>query len=1295
MRILLALVALGLCSLDHVDAQGLTSEPTAFDLTTELTTSSSTMPYPTADCNVEFCLINYKEIVTNDTPSPVRCTALRRLHDCMLNSPSHCATADPRYMLIDERRQDSYKAFQCSRFASGVSHDKVDFIAAIPTPLDASISYVRGHNGFPAFEFMSKGKKTINEPTADRFPKGLPEEFAILAIVNPRTRECGYLFEVKDKSGSKTPLGVQICPLEGDSERMKISLFWNNDVIANFKVDNFVGKFTRLAFEVRRDQIALYFDCVKLDDQVVMKKSTGNDVDIPSDGTVFLAGSTLANRFIGSLQELEILFDPKKAETYCLPSRALRSSDTEGSGASGDGSSDVDAEKDDEESTEENKTEIDEPTESPMIIPSEEAEFTTTTILSPTTAFVEVEEELIHPRIAHVTPLTEPTHESLVEEPEPVPTDDVEVEVKTVRGEKGMKGEPGVGLVGPKGAQGDRGTDGADGEPGPKGEPGDVGLQGPEGPQGEAGQKGEQGEQGMKGENGVAGEKGDKGEDSVVPGSPGPKGEVGIGIQGIQGEKGEKGEASIIPGPPGADGAVGLQGAKGEPGEDGEDGEDGDDGEDGTKGDRGHPGPAIPGPPGPPGPPGAHPRTAFVDMEGSGMEGPAGPPGPQGPQGPPGPKGPAGQNGTSVKGDKGEKGDTGEIGLMGPEGPQGPPGRSGVDGLNGEMGPPGPTGVGAKGEPGEDGKAGAPGPPGPPGVCTAKSHMPTDDEDIEGGSGEETDRTAKVTSGCGVGAPGPAGVAGPVGPHGPAGPQGPPGPSGNNGAPGAQGIQGPQGETGPAGIQGPQGPKGMTGAEGPQGPTGMDGLDGERGPAGPAGNDGVTGPKGEPGLQGPAGPPGIGSTGSSQKGEKGEPGSMINPDGSLMSDSLLNFNKEEMQGAKGEPGLDGLKGDMGMPGRRGSAGQDGNPGIPGSQGPIGPPGPPGPGSSGSLFSGEKGDMGLPGPRGHRGADGKPGGKGEPGSRGFPGLDGNAGPPGPPGPAGRDGIPGKNGHSVQSTEREDQSLITFDDMRNMQDEFDTVAAGTFSFVRNREEVYVKTSKGWRKVMLGDPLHVDRPKPQEATTTVAPPPSTTTPRATTRRPRPTTTKAPETLPPQPPQHDKQLHMIALNFPIRGDMGGIVGADRLCFNQAREAGLSGTYRAFLSSIDQNIKTIVRRDDRHDVPIVNSMGEVLFSSWNSIFDGSGGLIDPYKIYSFENRQIMNDARWPSKFVWHGSSDSGELDAMHYCASWYTGYSAVTGAASPLSRGALLQQRPYNCRSSFAVLCIENSSWNLGYRKR
>lgn len=66
--------------------------------------------------------------------------------------------------------------------------------------------------------------------------------------------------------------------------------------------------------------------------------------------------------------------------------------------------------------------------------------------------------------------------------------------------------------------------------------------------------------------------------------------------------------------------------------------------------------------------------------------------------------------------------------------------------------------------------------------------------------------------------------------------------------------------------------------------------------------------------------------------------------------------------------------------------------------------------------------------------------------------------------------------------------------------------------------------------------------------------------------------------------QLHLIAANEPYTGDMGGIKGADHVCFNQALEVGYRGTFRAFLASRVQNLDSIVYRASDRNIPIVNA---------------------------------------------------------------------------------------------------------------
>lgn len=168
---------------------------------------------------------------------------------------------------------------------------------------------------------------------------------------------------------------------------------------------------------------------------------------------------------------------------------------------------------------------------------------------------------------------------------------------------------------------------------------------------------------------------------------------------------------------------------------------------------------------------------------------------------------------------------------------------------------------------------------------------------------------------------------------------------------------------------------------------------------------------------------------------------------------------------------------------------------------------------------------------------------------------------------------------------------------------------------------------------------------------------------------------------------MHLIALNSPQVGNMRGIRGADFLCFQQARAVGLKGTFRAFLSSKLQDLYSIVRKSDRETLPIVNLKDQVLFRSWESLFsDSESRMKDNAPIYSFDGRDVLRDSAWPEKMIWHGSSGRGHRQTDNYCETWRAGDRAVTGLASSLQAGQLLQQTSSSCSSSYIVLCIENS---------
>lgn len=63
-----------------------------------------------------------------------------------------------------------------------------------------------------------------------------------------------------------------------------------------------------------------------------------------------------------------------------------------------------------------------------------------------------------------------------------------------------------------------------------------------------------------------------------------------------------------------------------------------------------------------------------------------------------------------------------------------------------------------------------------------------------------------------------------------------------------------------------------------------------------------------------------------------------------------------------------------------------------------------------------------------------------------------------------------------------------------------------------------------------------------------------------------------------------------------------------------------------------------------------------------------------------------PQKSIWHGSDSKGRRLTESYCETWRTDDTVVTGQASSLASGKLLEQKSSSCRDTFIVLCIENS---------
>ncbi|XP_051894342.1 collagen alpha-1(XVIII) chain-like [Pristis pectinata] len=564
-----------------------------------------------------------------------------------------------------------------------------------------------------------------------------------------------------------------------------------------------------------------------------------------------------------------------------------------------------------------------------------------------------------------------------------------------------------------------------------------------------------------------------------------------------------------------------------------------------------------------------------------------------------------------------------------------------------------------------------------------------------------------------------------------------PGPPGVRGLPGSKKTNSWFGTTSEevSGIPGSPGKPGLDGKPGPPGLPGEIGLPGLPGMPGPAGRSGLKGDPGQPGPRGETGPQGhtgIGIPG--EKGAKGDMGPPGSPGPAATCPDGSEYHGQYHKGEKGDPGLRGEQGFPGVSGPPGFPGITGPPGKPGvcekecvcSPGPRGPPGPPGPpGTALQKTFDSSYDQGLPGLKGE---------KGEPcticGVPGTPGIPGIPGPPGPPGIPGsffynrvfpvpprlhckmpvnhelHNGLQNTRSPDFQGPKINDNPFDNtlkshvFKNVELMLKAAAGIPEGSLVYVTEGNKVFIRLLNGWSKLCecYQDKFDIKLQRPILVQMAMSLVKERLLPGIASDDPAVSAEVAdltPHLVPRNIIHQGPVLHIVALNTPLTGKIAGIHGADLQCFQQAQEAGLQGTFRAFLTSRNQDLVSIVKRSDRASVPITNLKGEILFYNWNSLFSGSGAQFNPkVPIYSFRGQNVMTDASWPHKLVWHGSNTHGIRAADNYCNEWQKGNGAK-GLASSLTSGKFLEQHSYSCTSSFIVLCIENSVSHTGMARR
>lgn len=173
------------------------------------------------------------------------------------------------------------------------------------------VTYVEGTDGFPAFAI---GNANLRRPHKSILPEKL-EEFTIMATLRA-TKPDGYIFAVVNSLDTIVQLGIKISPAHHN--HINITLIYNdpftlvpqeNNGLVSFVIPYDSKNWLNFAIQVMNDKIALYHNCIKVQEVNVTKEP--RELIFESASTFYLAqaGSIIKGKF-------EVSFKITK-ETLC------------------------------------------------------------------------------------------------------------------------------------------------------------------------------------------------------------------------------------------------------------------------------------------------------------------------------------------------------------------------------------------------------------------------------------------------------------------------------------------------------------------------------------------------------------------------------------------------------------------------------------------------------------------------------------------------------------------------------------------------------------------------------------------------------------------------------------------------------------------------------------------------------------------------------------------------------------------------------------------------------------------
>lgn len=150
--------------------------------------------------------------------------------------------------------------------------------------------------------------------------------------------------------------------------------------------------------------------------------------------------------------------------------------------------------------------------------------------------------------------------------------------------------------------------------------------------------------------------------------------------------------------------------------------------------------------------------------------------------------------------------------------------------------------------------------------------------------------------------------------------------------------------------------------------------------------------------------------------------------------------------------------------------------------------------------------------------------------------------------------------------------------------------------------------------------------------------------------------------------------------GNLGGLIGADIICTNDAAAAGISGSYRAILSSLTVPANT--RLTISGEVYMKSGTGDVVVFPAGADFWNSA----PQTFINIdENENLTNLAI--SEEPWTGTDPIGGIAAATTCGEWLNGTAGamgVTGNTHDMTASNWVNDNGWFCDDLRRLYCIE-----------